>query len=175
MCDAVQHLVGGDVVEHQRHRLAGIDSRGHGIQLLHRQDDVLAVAPIEGKGRDSLPGLQSRGVRAQSLHYADNGVTGSERRPRAARIAPAPDVHIGEPHVGSQDLDEYLPADWRRQLVLDDLQNLRPSGVTNHYMSVFHDLILPWLETVSTRPFWRRTRPASSNGLVTASDSCWPS
>jgi hypothetical protein len=58
-------------------------------------------------------------------------------------MAPAPDIHIGEPHVGSQDLDQHLPTDRSGQLILGDLQNLRPASVTNHHVPVFHDLMLP--------------------------------
>src|SRR5215831_3172450 len=69
------------------------------------------------------------------------GVTGSKRRPRAARIPPAADVDVGEPHISRQNLDQYLAATRRGQVILDDLQDLGSSELSDHHMPVFHDVI----------------------------------
>jgi hypothetical protein len=102
--------------------------------------EELAVAAVKVSAT-TTGSFQFGRIWAQLIYNSDHGVPGSEGRPRAARIPPAADVHVGEPHVSRQNLDKCLAATWNGQVVLDDLQDLGPSELTYHDMPIFHAVI----------------------------------
>ena len=51
---AMQHLVGGDVVQHQADRLAGVEPKGHGNECPRREADELGVGAVDGQRGDEL-------------------------------------------------------------------------------------------------------------------------
>ena len=137
----MQHLVRGDVVERHSRGCRRIHLRRDREEFLGGQHEVLAVAAVEGQRRNTLASFQLWRIWAQLIHNSDHGVPGRKGRPRAVRIPPAADVHVGEPHVSRQNLDKCLAATWNGQVVLDDLQDLGPSELTYHDMPIFHAVI----------------------------------
>ena len=51
---AMQHLVGGDVVQHEADSLRGVHVAGHGHQLSLRQADILRVRTTNRHRSDDL-------------------------------------------------------------------------------------------------------------------------
>jgi hypothetical protein len=118
LCDPVEHLVGGGVIEHQAQRLRGIQPRRYRNQF-RRQHHVLAVPSSHGKSRNCIPDLEAGNAATCALDHPDDVVTryiGQRRNPLIQAI-PHQDISVSD--AGSQHSDSHFMRLRIRQISVD--------------------------------------------------------
>jgi hypothetical protein len=93
---AMQHLVGGDVVEDEADGLPRVQARGHRHQVALRQADELGVGAVDRQRGDELPRLEARDPRAELIHHADQVPARREGHPRGLGVDPLAHHHVGQ-------------------------------------------------------------------------------
>jgi hypothetical protein len=117
---AVQHLPGGDAVDHDRLGGGGVDAVGDTDQVGGSDEDRGGPAADLGDGRDA--GADQRGVRAGADldDPADQVVAGDERERRLVVVLAAAHLLLGERHAAGLHLDQGLARAGRGQFAFPD-------------------------------------------------------
>jgi len=124
---AVQHLVGGDIVEHHDGRLGGVEPLWNRHQPPPGNAQIVSVAAIHGDGPDPLTGFEPACASTQLVHGSDELVTGGEWGPGSPRVGPLPDEDVGVAHARGEDSHPDLSRSRLGDRLLDDRHHLRPS------------------------------------------------
>ena len=135
--DAVDHLVGGDVIQDEADGLGGIQIVRHGNQMRGGDEEVAAVASNHGERGDTLAGREAGDAIAESVNVADDVIAGSEGKGLLNGIEAVPHEDVGIGNAGGDDFDAHLT--WTRiwQVVLDPLENFRATATGDDDAGVF--------------------------------------
>src|SRR5204863_8687841 len=96
-----------------------------------RHADTLSVGAPHRQRGDTISLPQPRAARAELLDDADQLVAGREGRLRAAKIRTRAQQGITERHTGGENPDAHLPRTRSGIVLLDHLQDLGATVVTN--------------------------------------------
>ncbi len=135
-CDAMDHLVGGDVIEHEADGFGGIQVVRHLNEMRRGDNEVAAVASNHGEGGDTLAGCKAGDAVAESVYIAHDVVAGSEgkRLLHGIEAVAHEDVRVGD--AGGNDLGAHLTRTGHWQVVFDPLENFRPAASSDDHAGV---------------------------------------
>lgn len=138
----MQHLICGDVIEYEAHRLGGVQFARHRDQLTLWQADELGVTASDWQRRDCLAGLDRRCSIAESVDDANEIPTGCERKRWCFGMDSLTHHHVRQANAGSQDLYPCFVALRLGALFFNDPKFFGPAVVCNGDAFVFHAMLV---------------------------------
>ncbi len=135
-CDAMNHLVGGDVIQDEADGLCGVQVIRHGNEMRSGDEQVAAVASNHNEGGDTLAGREAGDAITQSVNVAHDVIAGSERKGQLNRIEAMAHEDVGIGNAGGDDFDAHLAWAGSWQVVLDPLENFRPTEAGDDHAGV---------------------------------------
>src|SRR5208283_432065 len=142
--DAMQHLVGGNVVENETDGCSGIKVVRDRNEMRGGNNRVSAVAANHGERRNPLANRETADTVAERVNFAHDVVARREGKGRGTGVQAVAHQDVGESHACSNDFDAHLARRGSRQVIFDPFENLRPAEAGNHHASVLdggHDLL----------------------------------
>jgi hypothetical protein len=133
---AVQHLVRGHVVEHDRDRHPVLDAVGDGHEVLRAPRQVLRVATVDGERRHALADAEVGDAGSHGIHHADDLVAGDEWHARGVEVAAPAHEDVGGSDAAGGDANARLPRRRLAQGELHGLEDVRASRSSQHHGAV---------------------------------------
>ena len=122
--DAMDGLVGGDVVEDERYHLGVVEALGDGHERGRGAHDLLGVAAVDDEPRHALAEAQRGDAGAERLDVADYLVAGDEGDGRREGVATAPHGDVGRARAGRAHVEAHLAGSGWRHRQIHRLQHL---------------------------------------------------
>lgn len=105
---AVEHLVGGDVVEDEADGFGGVELLGNGDEMRCGNESVLRIAADHGECGDALTESELRDSRTEGVDVADDVVARGEWKWRNFGIEAVAHEYVGVSDAGSEIFDADL-------------------------------------------------------------------
>src|SRR5262249_49478832 len=134
----MQHLVCGDVVQHQADSLCGVQSGWHRNQFVLRQADELSVGTAYWQRGHDLAWFDSRDTVATLVHHANQIPSGGEGERRRLGMNALAHHEVGQGDTCSQHSHPNFTSFRFGALFFNDSKSIRPAVVSDDDSSMSH-------------------------------------
>src|SRR5215469_494093 len=134
----MQHLIGGDVVQHHGDRLRRIQSRWHGDELALDHARVLRIAAVDGHGGDRLTHFEASRAFTELIDGSDEIPSRRVRHARRFRMDSLPRQNVRQTDPSRQYLHPHLACFRGGDIFFDCGDYFRPTVVSDDNSHVAH-------------------------------------